>query len=145
MMQTIRRWGLVALSVAALLVFFLMQPDPPEEGSLNLSATNYQTLIDTAMSDYEANDALAESAPQQQVVNGWVTRDLLQIQARQLADVLDALTVEDASGQVVASTDPRVPALLVIAVLAISLVGITSETKPPSSTPAADPPSVGAA
>lgn len=145
MMQTIRRWGLVALSAAAVLVFFLMQPDPPEEGSLNLSATNYQTLIDTAMSDYEANDALAESAPQQQVVNGWVTRDLLQIQARQLADVLDALTVEDASGQVVASTDPRVPALLVIAVLAISLVGITSETKPPSSTPAADPPSVGAA
>lgn len=144
MMQTIRRWGLVALSAAALLVFFLMQPDPPEEGSLNLSATNYQTLIDTAMSDYEANDALAESAPQQQVVNGWVTRDLLQIQARQLADVLDALTVEDASGQVVASTDPRVPALLVIAVLAISLVGITSEAKVPSSTPAADPPSVGA-
>lgn len=145
MMQTIRRWGLVALSVAALSVFFLMQPDPPEEGSLNLSATNYQTLIDTAMSDNEANDARAESAPQQQVVNGWVTRDLLQIQARQLADVLDALTVEDASGQVVASTDPRVPALLVIAVLAISLVGITSETDPPPSTPAADPPSVGAA
>ncbi len=144
MMQTIRRWGLVALSAAALLVFFLMQPDPPEEGSLNLSATNYQTLIDAAMSDNEANDALAESAPQQQVVNGWVTRDLLQIQARQLADVLDALTVEDASGQVVASTDPRVPALLVIAVLAISLIGITSEAKVPSSPSGAAPPPVDA-
>lgn len=127
-MAAIRRWGLVALSVAALLIFFLMEPDPPEEGSLNLSATNYQRLIDTALSDYETNAALTETAPQQQVVNGWVARDLLQIQARQLADLLDALTRENESGQIVASADPRVPALLVVAILAVSLVGITSET-----------------
>ncbi len=129
-MQTARRWGLVTLSVAALLVFFIMDPGPPEEGSRNLSATNYQTLIDIAMSDYDANDALTESAPQQQVVNGWVARDLLQIQTRQLADLLDVLTEEDASGQVVASIDPRTPALLVIAVLAIAIIGITSEQNP---------------
>jgi hypothetical protein len=79
------------------------------------------------MSDYNANDALTDSAPQQQVVNGWVARDLLQIQARQLADVLDALTQETESGQLVATTDPRVPALLVVAVLAICLIGFTAE------------------
>ncbi|HZD22459.1 MAG TPA: hypothetical protein VE569_03535 [Acidimicrobiia bacterium] len=79
------------------------------------------------MSDNDANEGLAESAPQQQVVNGWVARDLLQIQARQLADVLDALTQENEAGQIVATTDPRVPALLVVAILAIGLIGFTSE------------------
>jgi hypothetical protein len=127
-MSDIRRIGLALLSFAALAVFFFMEPEPPEEGSLNLSATNYQALIDAAIEDYDANDAFAESAPQQQVVNGWVARDLLQIQARQLADVLDALTQETESGDLVATTDPRVPALLVIATLAICLIGFTAES-----------------
>jgi hypothetical protein len=121
-----RRWGLGILSLAALLVYFLLEPAPPDEGSVNLSPTNYQSLINIAMSDYDANDALAESAPQQQVVNGWIARDLLQIQARAIADLLDALTQENAAGQAVASVDPRVPALLVIAVLAMSLIGVTA-------------------
>ena len=125
-MNDVRRIGLAVLALGALAIFFLMEPDIPEEGSLNLSATNYQALIDLAMSDYNANDALTDSAPQQQVVNGWVARDLLQIQARQLADVLDALTQETESGQLVATTDPRVPALLVVAVLAICLIGFTA-------------------
>jgi hypothetical protein len=126
-MNDIRRVGLAVLAIGALAIFFLMEPDPPEAGSLNLSATNYQSLIDVAMSDYNANDALTDSAPQQQVVNGWVARDLLQIQARQLADVLDALTQETESGQLVATTDPRVPALLVVAILAFCLIGFTTE------------------
>ena len=125
-MLEVRRVGLAILSIAAIAIFFLMEPEPPEEGSLNLSATNYQSLIDLAMSDYDANDARTDSAPQQQVVNGWVARDLLQIQARQLADVLDALTQQSESGEIVASSDPRVPALLVIAVLAVALIGFTS-------------------
>lgn len=126
-MIEIRRIGLLVLAIASVPIFFLMKPAPPEEGSLNLSATNYQSLIDLAMSDYDANDALTESAPQQQVVNGWIARDLLQLQARQLADVLDALTQANESGQIVDTTDPRVPALLVVAILALSLIGFTSE------------------
>jgi hypothetical protein len=114
-MVEIRRIGLLVLSVAAIAIFLLMEPDRPEQGSSSLSATSYQSLIDLAMSDYDANDALAESAPQQQVVNGWVARDLLQIQARQL------------TGQIVATTDSRVPALLVVAILAIGLIGFTTE------------------
>ena len=126
-MVEIRRIGLLVLSVAAIAIFLLMEPDRPEQGSSSLSATSYQSLIDLAMSDYDANDALAESAPQQQVVNGWVARDLLQIQARQLTDILDALTQENESGQIVATTDSRVPALLVVAILAIGLIGFTTE------------------
>lgn len=126
-MIEIRRIGLLVLATASVAIFFLMQPIPPEEGSLNLSTTNYQSLIDLAMDDYDANDALTESAPQQQVVNGWIARDLLRIQARELADVLDALTQENESGQIVATADPRVPALLVVAILALSLIGFTSE------------------
>lgn len=126
-MIQMRRVGLAILSVAAIAVFLLVEPDPPEEGAIKLSAANYQQLIDVAMSDYNANDALADSAPQQQVVNGWVARDLLQIQALQFADLLDAVTQENSRGQVVASNDPRIPALLVLAILAISLVGLTLE------------------
>lgn len=134
-MIQVRRVGLAILSVAAIAVFLLMEPDPPEEGAINLSAANYQQLIDVAMSDYDANDALADSAPQQQVVNGWVARDLLQIQALQFADLLDAVTQENSRGQVVASNDPRIPALLVLAIFAVSLVGLTLEDnrRPPVS------------
>jgi hypothetical protein len=122
-----RRLGLGLLSVAAIVVFFVLEPDQTESSSVSLTPTNYQALVDLAMSDYDANAALTESAPQQQVVNGWVTRDLLQIQAMQLADLLEVLTEENESGQVVAVTDPRTPALLVIAILAIALVGATSQ------------------
>lgn len=123
----VRRVGLGLLSVAAIVVFFVLEPDQTESSSVSLTPTNYQALVDLVMSDYEANAALTESAPQQQVVNGWVTRDLLQIQAMQLADVLEVLTEENDAGQVVAVTDPRTPALLVIAILAVALVGVTSQ------------------
>jgi hypothetical protein len=123
----VRRLGLGLLSVAAIVVFFVLEPDQTESSSVSLTPTNYQALVDLAMSDYDANAARTESAPQQQVVNGWVTRDLLQIQAMQLADLLEVLTEENDAGQVVAVTDPRTPALLVIAILAIALVGATSQ------------------
>ena len=126
-MLVARRLGLGLLSVAAVVVFFVLEPDPTVSSSVSLTSTNYQALVDLAMSDYDANAARTESAPQQQVVNGWVTRDLLQIQAMQLADLLEVLTEENEAGQIVAVTDPRTPALLVIAVLAIALVGVTSQ------------------
>lgn len=128
-MVVARRLGLGLLSVAAIVVFFVLEPDQAESSSASLTPTNYQALVDLAMSDYDANAALAESAPQQQVVNGWVARDLLQIQAMQLADLLEVLTEENEAGQIVAVTDPRTPALLVIAILAIALVGATSQNR----------------
>jgi hypothetical protein len=130
-MLTARRIGLGVIAVAAVFVYFVMEPDPPDESAVNLSPTNYSRLVETAMSDYEANDALADSAPQQQVVNGWVARDLLQIQTLAIADLLDAVTEENRSGQLVTSADPRTPALVGLAVLAICLIGITSQNGAP--------------
>ena len=124
-----RRWSLGVIAVLAIGVFLLMEPDPPAEGSLSLTPTNYQTLINVALSDNEANDARADSAPQQQVVNGWVTRDLLHIQALELADLLDTVSQENAQSQLVAANDPRVAALLALAVLAICVIGITTEAR----------------
>lgn len=128
-MLAVRRLGLGLLSVAAIVVFFVLEPDQTESSSAALTPTNYQALVDLAMSDYDANAALTESAPQQQVVNGWVARDLLQIQAMQLADLLEVLAEENEAGQIVAVTDPRTPALLVIAILAVALVGVTSQDR----------------
>lgn len=47
--------------------------------------------IDSAIRSASINEFTAESAPQQQVVNGWVARDLLEIQADQI-DELNAST-----------------------------------------------------
>ena len=130
-MTAIRRWGMGLLAVAAIAVYFGLAPDEPDEGSTSLTPTNYQTLVSGAMSDYDVNNANTDSAPQQQVVNGWVAKDLLQIQALELADMLNAISQENEQGQLVAATDDRIPALLVVAVLAITLIGITTEPGAP--------------
>jgi hypothetical protein len=123
-MLAIRQWALGLIAIVAIAVFILLEPEPPEEPGLGFTPTNYAQLVETAMSDYEANAALTESAPQQQVVNGWVARDLLQIQALVTADLLDAVSEENSSGQLVTAVDPRTPALLTLAVLAVCLIGV---------------------
>jgi hypothetical protein len=92
-MIRVRNVGLLLLAFVAIGVFL--------GGAA--STSSYSENIDEAMSDYRLNDLRTEGAPQQQVVNGWVARDMLEIIARQ----------GDSSG-----TDERVPALLTIAVLA---------------------------
>jgi hypothetical protein len=67
----------VALAVAAVGIGIAQSFDP-DDRAFEISA---------AITAYEANEARADSAPQQQVVNGWAARDLLEIQAGQLADI----------------------------------------------------------
>jgi hypothetical protein len=43
-----------------------------------------------ALLDYDANNANADSAPQQQVVNDWVAKDLAVVQLNQLGDLTKA-------------------------------------------------------
>jgi hypothetical protein len=61
-------------------------------GALGLSlsdpAPDRSGEISEALAIGEINEAAAESAPQQQVVNGWVTRDLVAIQSRQLDTIV---------------------------------------------------------
>lgn len=118
-MELVRRIGLSAIGLAAVAVWFLLAPSG---GALGLTeeqfVRDYGNLVAQALDDAEGNEALADSAPQQQVVNGWVARDLLSIVALQNEDLLDAVAVND----------DRIPALLVLAVLAICLNGLTSAT-----------------
>src|SRR5699024_9909884 len=69
----IRRLGALILAAAAVAVFVGMAPETP-------TSTD---AIAEALHDAEVNEASAISAPQQDVVNGWATRDLLAIIAGQ--------------------------------------------------------------
>jgi hypothetical protein len=50
---------------------------------------DYGPAINDALADYRANEGRADTAPQQEVVNGWAARDLLEIQARQLNEMTE--------------------------------------------------------
>ena len=131
-MELARRVGLAVVATAAVAVWFVIAPEPPdiEGGQINLSARKYASLVAQALDDFEANEARADSAPQQQVVAGWVARDLLSIIALAQADMIESLgglaEQNESVASAVAVRDDRVPALLVLAVLAVCWMGITS-------------------
>ena len=66
--------------------------------------------------------------PQQEVVNGWVARDLLTVLAKQTNAMLGSSQA--------AAGDPRIPLLLLLLVLAVSLIGATAPTAPSPEGPA---------
>jgi hypothetical protein len=106
--------GLIAL--AAVVVTFGLQPDG-ETVLVSAPLERYDSLIETALSDYDANNAMADSAPQQEVVNGWVAKDLLTIQA-----------MIQANGQefvVQTPNDPRIEILILLGILALVVMGVT--------------------
>ncbi|MGY1708334.1 hypothetical protein ACI8AC_02365 [Geodermatophilus sp. SYSU D00758] len=110
------------LALAAIVVWFAMAPDESSDRSSDIAS---------ALADYELNEARTQGAPQQQVVNGWVAKDLLTIVAEQQNDSM---------------TDERLPALAVLVVLGLAL-HIATSTRPAeadgvasaSAVPAADP------
>jgi hypothetical protein len=120
-MLRVRQIGLGVLAVAAIAVFFGMAPEVEDE----TAGEAYIGLIELAESINEDNAARTESAPQQQVVNGWYANDLLNIIALEGARTASQ------------SSDDRSAALLLIGVLAIALWGATSV---PRSAQAASPP-----
>ena len=131
-MQLARQIGLAAIGIGAIAVWFLLAPTEPDPVTgFDPTSRTYMDLIETALSDYDANNARADSAPQQQVVNGWVTKDLLTIISFQNTDLLDAvggLGDQNATASSLAVRDDRVPALLVLVVAAIAWFGITAPT-----------------
>ncbi|MGY1813797.1 hypothetical protein [Blastococcus sp. SYSU D00820] len=96
-MALLRRIGAVVLAVAAVVVWYAMAPEELGDSS---------AAIREALSDYERNEANTSGAPQQQVVNGWVAKDLLTIIAEQQNESV---------------TDERLPALAGLAVLGLAL------------------------
>ena len=97
----IREIGAALLAAAALGVLFGLAPKDA------VSATD----ISFVMAGDKVNQDSADSAPKQTVVNGWTTRDLLELVAK----------------QEVANHDPRPAALLTLGVLALCLNLATSE------------------
>ncbi|MGY1704936.1 hypothetical protein ACI79C_10200 [Geodermatophilus sp. SYSU D00697] len=114
-MPLVRRIGAVVLALAAVVVWFAMAPD---------ESSNRSADIASALADYEVNDARTQGAPQQQVVNGWVAKDLLTIIAEQQNESV---------------TDDRLPALAILVVLGLALHLATS-TRPAEAGGAASAP-----
>lgn len=109
--RNIRAAVFLALALAAVLTFFLFQPTAPEDRASEISAV----LITDAV-----NAKGSSSAPQQQVVNGWTARDLLEIEARIAND-----QAQSAGGHT-----KQITALLLIGVLAICWKGLSDDLGP---------------
>ncbi len=125
--QVVRVAGLSVIAAAAVFVWFTFGPEPVggagDLAALNVKADTFGLLVDAALEDYEANDERADTAPKQQVVNGWVARDLLMVTARLNTD---QLTAELFGLEVAQREDERPPALLLLLVLAVALNGATA-------------------
>lgn len=124
----VRVVGFVVLAVAALVVMVALGPSVER-----VDTSTFDRLVDQALSDAEANEARAQGAPQQQVVNGWTQRDLLTAISRQLSAEVEATQA--------AAGDQRVPALLLVMVLALCWHGVmpsaraTAPSRSESATP----------
>ena len=111
-MILVRRIGAILLALAAIAVWFVLTP-----ASQQTSSASFSQDIASALASYESNNATASSAPQQQVVNGWAAKDLLEIIAREQNAALSPTT---------APRDDRVPAELALVVLGVALLILTT-------------------
>jgi hypothetical protein len=129
MTAIVRYLGFAVLIGAAVYVYVAMAPAVVRDVPTLPSFTQYESLISTALADDAANNLRTEGAPQQQVVNGWTARDLLTIIAKEQADLLKAQgAVVDATGNLTTQPfDDRVPALLLIGVLAVCWAGLSAQ------------------
>jgi hypothetical protein len=124
----IRFLGFAVLAIAAAAAFVYFTPKDVTSSYALPSASQYESLITQVLADDVANNLRTEGAPQQQVVNGWTARDLLTIIAKEQADILRAQgAVVDATGNLQTQPfDQRIPALLLIGVLAVCWSGIAA-------------------
>ena len=136
-MIIVRQIGLGVLAIAAIAVFFALKPAEAEPApslpTFAPQAADYADLIESALAISELNSDNAETAPQQQVVNGWLANDLVEILAvenAQMVSQLDALSQQNVLAYEAATApeqqDERPAALLVIVVLALVLWGATA-------------------
>jgi hypothetical protein len=134
----IRYAGYLVLAVAAGAVFVVLRPKIDTITPTLPTATSYESLITSALDADTANNLRTEGAPQQQVVNGWTAKDLLTIIAKENIDILKAQgAVVDATGALNTTPfDERIPALLLIGVLALCWTGLSMPAASASASPA---------
>ena len=87
-----RRIGAAVLALAAVVIWFVMAPDASRDTSGD---------VGRALADYEANEARTQGAPQQQVLTGWVARDLLPTTAARRAGAASTERLPPLAGLVV--------------------------------------------
>lgn len=87
------------------------------------STTSIDTNLSTAASRYDANNVSTASAPQQQVVNGWYTNDLLIIVANAVSDTQKSDQALAENQQKILSSNSKV-VLFTWLSISILLVGI---------------------
>ena len=107
------RIGLAVFMFAAFSIATDSAPDLIEASE----TPDFASMIEWAIDDYELNEKMSETAPQQTVVNGWVNRDLLHIIALQN----DAAAKNLAIGS---NQDDRPVKLLVVLVFTVAWVGL---------------------
>jgi hypothetical protein len=147
MRTPIRYAGYLVLAITAVAVFVVLRPRIDTVTPTLPSATSYESLITIALDADTANNLRTAGAPRQQVVNGWTAKDLLTIIAKENIDILKAQgAVVDATGALNTTPfDERIPALLLIGVLALCWTGMSMSGATPApiaaaaTGPAADP------
>jgi len=118
------KWRLVSLAiigVAALIIGIVaVGAKSPSYTTGNSSAE-----ITAALSDYDSNAANADNVYQQQVVNGWVAKDLLTINDRQNVTML-AGQAEALSLQIAMNSLLRGVVVLLVLLIAALMVGFSA-------------------
>jgi beta-lactamase regulating signal transducer with metallopeptidase domain len=108
-MNPIRKFAIaLGLLVLAAIPMGLVGPTKPD-------TKGYDSAVSAALANAEMNNSSASGAPQQQVVNGWVARDLAVVQIKQNNDMLMLMHV--------------VAALLLTLVLAVVFTGLSMRRK----------------
>lgn len=90
----------------------------------NGGGPHHVTTLNAAEDDHAVNSIRTDSAPQQQVANGWYTNDMLNVAASQNAEALRALdaVIENQARQVELESDTgnRIAGVLLFEVLALA-------------------------
>lgn len=130
--SVVRIAGLIFAAVAAGVI--AASTGPEEAGFPEVKITGIGSSVgsevQSALSDASANELSADSAPQQQVVNGWATKDLLAAIGRELGnlhqDLVDVARIraEQIAQADLTQVDDRVPVLLAILVGAVAWWGV---------------------
>lgn len=135
--------GMVAIGVAAGMVALADAPEGSVAPEVHTSPAPYEQVsrvaaIRAAIADSEANELTSDNVYQQQVVNGWVARDLLEVLALQADDqvvavsalntnvesLLDAQQIVADAASETPPIDDRPRQLLALAVAALCWLGL---------------------
>lgn len=106
--------GLIAIAVLAGRVAF-------EKDDTDYSSRTFDALIKAVGSDFEDNEDRADSAPQQQVVAGWATKDYLSVIALQAEETNVRLSEHREASQ---RNSERSTKLIALGIGAICWIGI---------------------